>query len=73
MSNQRHISVCIVQMKVFALILSFQVIAMIDVVFWNQVKAAWSQACDVKFVDREKVKRDAPPEDLIDDMMNFSI
>ena len=46
---------------------------MIDVVFWNQVKAAWSQACDVKFVDREKVKRDAPPEDLIDDMMNFSI
>ncbi len=49
------------------------VIRMIDEVFWIQVKAAWSQKCDVKMADRETIERDSPSDDLIDEMMDFRL
>ena len=49
------------------------VIKMIDEVFWIQVKASWSQKCDVKLAGKEKIEEDSPSEDLIDDMMDFKL
>lgn len=37
----------------------------IDLVFWIQVKAAWSQDCDVNYAEPDKIIRDAPPKDLV--------
>lgn len=41
---------------------------MIDVVFWIQVKAAWSKRCDVKMASKEEIQKDSPSKKLIDEM-----
>lgn len=46
---------------------------MIDEVFWIQVKAAWSQKCDVKLADKKTIEEESPDEDLVDEMMDFKL
>ena len=49
------------------------VIRMIDEVFWIQVKAAWSQKCDVRMADKKTIENDSPTNDLVDEMMDFRL
>lgn len=49
------------------------VISMIDVVFWTQVKAAWSKRCDIALADPEKIKGEAPPSKVIDQLKDFKL
>lgn len=46
---------------------------MIDVVFWTQVKAAWSKRCDIALADPEKIKGEAPPSKVIDQLKDFKL